>query len=351
MGLGDAHLIVQVVPAVAGGVQDYAHCLLRSWSSYGQPSHVLALSQQAAKQLSLAERVGELRPPPAGAIALLIHFSAYGYGTRGLCGWLLDEIGEVRVKFGDQVRVVTMFHELFATGPAWTSAFWLRHAQARIASRLASQSDQVVTNTSLHAKWLSKQVQSPPCVDTWPVFSNVGEPDIATPIDSRLARLVIFGSESGRQRALHLLRSNLNILRDLEIEEVVEVGPGSQSAPLARVIPTQFLGRIEATALSRILGQSRYGLLVYSADTMGKSGVFAAYASHGCVALNAHPETAVSDGLTPGTHYLTLAAIAGHVICASELQAVSDHAKRWYEPHSLRAQAANFARVCGGSMS
>src|SRR6202008_598407 len=79
---------------------------------------------------------------------VVLQFSGYGFGRRGLCGWLLDELDQARTAFRGTLRLVTVFHELFAVGPPWRSAFWLAGLQARIAARLARSSDALWTNSA-----------------------------------------------------------------------------------------------------------------------------------------------------------------------------------------------------------
>jgi len=50
--------------------------------------------------------------------------------------------------------LVTMFHEVYATGPPWASSFWLSPLQRNLAARLAQMSDHCLTSRQGYAKLL-----------------------------------------------------------------------------------------------------------------------------------------------------------------------------------------------------
>ena len=71
-----------------------------------------------------------------------------------------------------------MFHELYASGPPWKSAFWLRPVQVGIARDMIDVSTAcVVSNTpietAIHAYDAGKKVY------LVPVMSNFGEPELS----------------------------------------------------------------------------------------------------------------------------------------------------------------------------
>ena len=330
-------LLIQVTPPGHGGVSDYAQCLQEEWLAQGQASSVIALSKELAAERSLRARIGDqLGGRPAHTCSLVLHFSGYGYGRRGLCFWLLDEIAALR---RDGVRLVVVFHELFASGPPWRSAFWVSRLQALIAARLARHADAVWTNTEHHANWLRRVVDSRIRVRVRPVFSNVGE--LATPpgAQARRPQAVVFGSASTRQRVFDALRGRSDALRRLGIERLVEVGSGNPSRQEPAGLPSHFLGRLDVADLGQLLRLSRFGLLDYPPQYLGKSGVFAAYASHACVVLNTCRPGPATDGLMADRHYLLVPAPAGTQLGEASLEARATALTRWYSPHSLPRQA------------
>lgn len=333
--------LIQVVPPGDGGVSDYLLCLKAQWAAGGVESHVILLSEELAAQRSLVERVGDCFSLPAGrplrTCAVVLHYSGYGYGRRGLCFWLLDELKALRAKHGDGLRLVVVFHELFASSPPWRSAFWLSRLQAKIAARLARLSDALWTNTEQHARWLQGVVGTGKRVCVRPVFCNTGEPDTPPPANLRRPVAVVFGSHSTRQRAFDALRENEARLRMLGVEELIEVGGGSATAHCA--MPCRSAGRLEVPELRELLLQSRFGLLDYPSQFLGKSGVFAAYAAHGCVVLDTCRPGPDTDRLVAGEHYLSLPALTHASMPADAQIAIAARAAAWYADHRLGDQA------------
>lgn len=349
--------LVQVVPPGLGGVRDCADCLQVEWERSGTPSTVIELSKESARERSLLTRLDQTRgvttaTPSSPRVAVVLHYSGYGYGQRGLCFWLLEQLRSLRAHHRDALRLVVVFHELYASGPPWRSAFWLTSVQAGIAARLARLADAVWTNSDHHAQWLRQALNADVPMRVRPVFSNVGEPDHLPDWTDRRAQAVVFGSASTRQRTFDELRRREGVLRGLGIQAIVEVGPGPASTGRLTALSCQHLGRLEADALGRLLLSSSVGLLDYPSTVLGKSGVLAAYAAHGCAVLNTRPLGADTDGLLAGREYLAMQSLAtgdsagptptrpGH------LQAVSERLYAWYADHRLRQQAHELMALC-----
>ncbi len=339
---GANRLLIQLAPPGPGGVQDYVQCLLHEWTKLGVASISMTLSKQEAKAASLHVRVAALRRHCTQPCSLVLHFSGYGYGERGVCLWLIDELHALRSSMQGQLRVIVVFHELFASGPPWRSAFWLAGVQRWIARRLAQMADELWTNTAQHAAWLRGVRGTADQIHLRPVFCNIGEP-ASTPLAStRRPTAVIFGSASTRQRVCSALGKCAGELQRQGINAVVEVGPGpvSQLPPMG--LPHHHLGRLEPAALSALLQASRFGLLDYPAELLGKSGVFAAYAAHGCVVLNTGSSEPQSDGLKAGVTHLSLAGLQNKtpfLVSAGWQDQVGQRLANWYAAHGLSEQA------------
>ena len=65
---------------------------------------------------------------------VILHYVNYGYQPRGVPFHLRDFARRLRGKL--RGRWLTAFHELYAFGPPWRSAFWLRPLQVKIARDL-----------------------------------------------------------------------------------------------------------------------------------------------------------------------------------------------------------------------
>lgn len=339
-------VLVQLTGPGAGGVRDYIGCLQQAWAAQGRNTEVLAFSEPLAREASLAARLVQFAG--SGPCTLLLHFSGYGFHPRGLCQWLVRELEDARSVMGARLRIVTMFHELFASGPPWGSAFWLTGVQAAIAARVARISDAVWTNSQHHAQWLKQKVRAGTHVHMRPVFSTIGEPQDVPATALRQRQLVVFGSASTRARALKGLARHAARLRARGITEVLEVGSGVGSDSAAAwdhaVLPHRHLGRLDEKPLRQLLETSMYALIDYPSVHLGKSTVFAAYAVHGCVVLNTAPRGPDVDGLQAGLHHHTLG--QPDTRWWAEPQAMADAARQWYAPHPISVQAREFAGLC-----
>ena len=341
-----SRLIVQLVAPSGGGVRDYADCLKREWLTMGIDSQLIALGQSDAAARSLADRLDELMRADGRPCSLVLHFSGYGFHPRGLCFWLTREIEAARVKLGDRLRVVTMFHELFASGPPWKSAFWVSRLQARIAARIAKASDALRTNTEPYRAWLATQVPSHVPIEVQAVFSNVGEPKTVRPQSERAKRLVVFGAAETRHRALKPLRYFAQALSEQGVLEIVEVGPGPAFNWVHHKLPHRHLGRLGLTELGNILEQSAYGLIDYPEALLGKSSVMAAYAAHGCVVLNMRTVGERHSELHDRTHFFNLLASPSIPSDASDRSPPTKAVVAWYRAHTLARHAPSLAELC-----
>lgn len=353
----EASVLVQVVPPGSGGVRDYAESLQAEWQRCGTSSAVITLSKELALDRSLADRIeddlgtksNEVLSP---SLAVVLHYSGYGYSNRGLCFWLLHQLQLLRERHRHALRLVVVFHELYASGPPWRSAFWLSPAQAWLAARLADAADALWTNSEHHADWLRHRRRTGMALRIQPVFSNVGEPDHVPAWPLRQPQAVVFGSASTRQRAFDALRPHEGLLQKLGVKAVIEVGPGPESAGLPTILPCQHLGRLDIDALGGLLLTSRIGLIDYPSSMLGKSSVLAAYAAHGCLAINTRKQGANNDGLTEGIDYFalqTIATVDGAASSQFSTEAMANMATRlckWYGEHRLPAQANALLELC-----
>ncbi|MEP6502116.1 MAG: hypothetical protein ABJD97_02205 [Betaproteobacteria bacterium] len=331
-------MLVQVCPPGTGGVRDYADCLRHAWAVRAIASELIEGREATAGETPLAARLDALAAVARdGRLTVILHFSGYGYAGRGLCQWLVDELRAAKARHGASLRLMVVFHELFATGMPWRSAFWLAPRQSSIARRLAALADSLWTNTDHHARWLRSAAGAAVPLQVRPVFSNVGEPVDPPSWGSRQPHAIVFGSAGTRRRALVSLRGREPALLRLGVTEIVEVGDGDSQCAQGLGVATRQLGRLSPQALGALLCTARFGLLNYPARHLGKSGVFAAYAAHACVALNTFALDADADGLRAGAHYVDLRACAQ--LEDDALAQMSKRLTRWYGGHSLALQS------------
>lgn len=336
---GPCSEIVQLVPRVDpwGGVSGHALELGRALAERaGLPSRFIAGESAAADHREgPSPRISERRADALAELLaegngspLLVHYANYGYAHRGCPRWLVDGLASWR-QAAPGGRLVTIFHELYATGLPWQSSFWLSPLQRRLAARLGQLSDRVVTSLELYGRILGSWLP-PESVTTLPVFSTVGESDQPAPLAVRAQRMAVFGSAGVRSRAYSELGPALErACRVLGIEEVVDIGPGAVSPAELGGIPVQACGRLPAAEVSALLADCRAGFVGYPRAFLGKSTVFAAYCAHGLLPVSSSTQgetgTVAADGWWDPRKSPE----------PRDSQALANRAHAWYQQHSL----------------
>jgi hypothetical protein len=320
--------VLQIVPSLPPpdeGVGSYALCLERALAGHGISTCFLT-----AEDGGLARRLEEAE----AADALLLHYANYGYQRRGCPLWLPGALHRWHRGAGNR-RLITVFHEVYATGPPWRSSFWTQPVQRRIAAAVARESDALVTSLDLYARRIGPAA-APEKTAVTPVFSTVGEPPEVPPLGSRAPRMVLFGGRGARGRAYGELRHDLAAAcRALAVEEIADVGP-----PLDRPeesvdgVPVRRRGVLPAAEVSRLLLGSLAGFVAYPAFFLPKSTIFAAYCAHGVLPVQAWRRRSRAGGTAP--RWTT---------GSGDLQATAAAAHAWYGGHSLERQAERFREL------
>jgi hypothetical protein len=234
-----------------------------------------------------------------------------------------------------RVRLINIFHELYAQGKPWNSSYWLGPLQRKITYELWQLADfGVTTNCQYFAKlrsWRPDPVHDRlACV---PVFSNVGEPSKVPSIESRTKKAAIFGS--GLDGFIYRERAEIfeQFVRALNITTIVDIGARNRSIPSsiggARVLE---MGRLTASEISDELLQCRFGFGSYDVARLGKSTVFAAFAAHGVIPVCFEQCSQEYDGLRGGRDFLCLPVTKQDSGLLSDAQRVL---LSWYGEHSL----------------
>lgn len=330
------------------GIGEYTQCLLSQLRErQGIEGGVLVASPQwePEKAPAMPRSQRWTGSPPEGTKVLMLQYSGYGYAKRGAPVGLAMQIRRMR-RERPEIRLVTMFHELFAYGPPTSSAFWLSPLQRWVALSLARHSDQVITNRAGSARWLENRVSAHRgTIHASPVFSNLGEaPDASAP-SQREAHLVFFGYQAelwdvgfgGLRRVIEALKpAGVTILgRSAEIPSEVFGG-----------IPVTRTGYLGAEEVSTILRTARWGLVAYHPEYLGKSGLLAAFMAHGVVPLLVDGHLPLSEGLERGVHLLAVNDLGS---TTPDLDAISAAGQQWYRPHNRENTAAAFAKLLVGA--
>lgn len=342
------HITSELPPAI-GGVADYTTILSRRLIEVSEGNVELVLIHagkapidtidvdvpvvnRSAEQSAtvLANSVRRLVAETGGRAVVLLEYSGYGYAKRGTPLWLVRGLNRVCGREG--VPLVTMFHELYATGPPWRSSFWLSPVQRYVVTRLAGMSQGVLTNRPASFDWLRglKSGEDGPVIFN-PVCSNVGEPSRWPPFEARSSYAVVFGGAGRKSRIYRENRTTVKeVLSTHDVESITDIGPTDDEARLsAEALPVHFEGILEEEEVSEQLRQAKLGLVSYPASRLAKSGAFAAFLSHGVpvVVFDEQKDDHPPHPYRPGQHYID----GGLGASASvDLQAVSRAAFQQY---------------------
>ncbi|MDQ2987426.1 MAG: hypothetical protein M3R13_12045, partial [Armatimonadota bacterium] len=180
----DKATLLQIVPRAPGnldGVGDYARQLaLGLLKLYNlRTTFVSAAPSESGETNNGFQVVSPLRTMakvPSPPTSLLLHYVNYGYDPRGIPLWLPSVIR--RLQRSGSGKLVTVFHELYATGSWRQSAFWLRPLQMRIARSLACMSATSIVSNEVQGEQL-KRLAPEARIVVQPVPSNFGEPEIS----------------------------------------------------------------------------------------------------------------------------------------------------------------------------
>lgn len=356
--------LVPWLPPALEGVGGYAaalgaalvRCGIDSRFLVGDPGWLPAadLAGERLAERSAAALARQLAA--SGATVVLVHYANYGYQRRGCPAWLVRGVGRWRAGAPGR-RLVTYFHEVFASGPPWRSSFWVSPLQRRLAARLLDTSDGAATSLDLYGRMLARW--RPP-YEVWvtPVFSTIGEPAAVPPPGERLPRaMLVFGGAGNRRRAFGEQQAALAAAcRALEVEEIIDLGP-----PLAELpahldgLPVRPLGALPAAAASAVLLRSYAGFLGYPAAFLAKSTVFAAYCSHGLVPVCAWGRRPRDQRGHDDQHGNCREAgerppfwDAGAEPPPADPAGLAALARSWYRGHDLESQAVHFRALLAG---
>lgn len=297
-------------------------------------------------QVQAAAALLDLLPSKSHSSAtVLLHYVGYGYAKRGCPVWLIDGLEQWR-RAADDRCLVTMFHEIYASGLVWTSAFWTSSLQKDLARRLACLSDYCLTSKQGYAEILHQLSRGKHTeIPALPVFSTVGEPEQLSPLIERPRRLVVFGGQGSRSRVYQRSRLALEqTCRELEIEEIIDIGPSIGFIEPVNGTPVVCLGIKTAQDISSLLLNSTAGFFDYHTEFLAKSTIFAAYCAHKLLPVGVFYEGENVDGLEAGKHYWLGDRHHGTVSLSAK-QVVADNAYAWYQTHQVAVQAHAF-RAC-----
>jgi len=198
---------LQIVPRVPGGIDgvgDYALTLAAKLRDKFQCATVFA-----TPDASRATNVRGFDVRPFDTVRdevrqfdhILLHYVNYGYQKRGIPFGLLSILHRLRRQ--SRCKLVTVFHELYASGPPWRSEFWLQPLQVYLAKSIARLSDECIVSSENFLRELQRLVPNAPA-HLHPVPSGLEEPSLSAGqiADRDPHRWVIVGGTVLAQRSV-----------------------------------------------------------------------------------------------------------------------------------------------------
>jgi hypothetical protein len=294
-------------PPHIGGVADFACIIKESMDAWNVPQEVviagikpISILNQSniLKSRNFAELSQMIQAIATGSKTLLVfHYVCYGYSLKGV-PFLLPRILQ-HFKANHNVTILTYFHELYATDASpFKSAFWLGFIQKQLAKKIAKLSDIRITTSASYKKELDEwDVNTIDKNIYMPVFSNI--PESLNELEwNKKDQVVIFGSKGSRNKVYREKESVHVLLTKTKTFTWFDIG-----TPVESIAAIKQLGVLSPVDISTVLKEAKIGLIQYHDMPIEKSGVFAAYAANGVVAivLNCSQEASV---YVPGIHYL-----------------------------------------------
>jgi hypothetical protein len=351
--------VLQIVPHLPGtfdGVGDYALNLARAFSAgHGLNTTFLVARETAATSKDGYAVISGLNSVGSAELAerhehVILHYVNYGYQARGVPFSLRTFVKELRQNL--RGRWATTFHELYASGPPWKSAFWLRPLQVGIARDMIDVSDSCIVSNApieqaIHAYDSRKKVLSAP------VMSNFGEPEPANlpPVSPR--RWAICGGTALIARSLHLFEQLRPLIpADFAPDHLDIVGgreePSITAAVdrLKRELSVHHNPEVGVDLASELLRKAAFGWLNYFGagklwpGMVLKSTAFAAFCAHGVIPILSHQEgpIAVGGDALPGPFFVTKDRVLFPQV--DEFPALRRRFANWYRAHASAEQLA-----------
>ena len=284
---------------------------------------------------------------------VILHYVNYGYQPRGVPFHLRHFARQLRGKL--RGRWLTAFHELYASGPPWGSAFWLRPLQVKIARDLIDISDACfVSNRTIekeiHAYDAAKEIHLAP------VMSNFGEPEITDFSAASPKHWAICGGTALVSRSLISFRRMRQAIPSAFAPAQLHVIGGRDEAATRVLIDDLATGssglscsyhpEVSAERASELLRQCSFAWLDYFGHgrmwpgMILKSSAFAACCAHGLVPVLSHREDvfAIEGDPFPSPFFMTPGLV--HFPPPDGLRAMREKVYSWYHAHAASQRLA-----------
>jgi len=360
--------LLQIVPRVPGGIDgvgDYALTISRKLrDDFGCQTLFAAFNKGSVQSIAGFEVVQLEHLAETGRAKfdkVLLHYVNYGFQKRGVPFRLLSILRALRKQRRD--RLVTIFHELYASGPPWSSAFWLQPLQIHLAKVVGHLSDVCIVSSENFLRELKRLVPNTN-IELHPVPSTFGEPSLS--VDQIAKRdphqWAVVGGNALLERSLRSLRGLQPRIPDAIAPRRLFVIGGHESATVRSLmtglgIESTYRPNVPADEASEILRSCSYGWFNYfhrpdvETSVVLKSSAFASACAHAVIPVFPHPGSSISiaaDSL-PGPFFV--AAQRSDVPNADERAKVAADVYEWYRRCASSEQLVQgVARALGLAM-
>jgi hypothetical protein len=341
--------LFQIVPRAPGdqdGVGDYALTLaghLRSRS--GWETTFISAAPTTCENVAGGFRVcsplksiaGELAA--SGNKAIILHFVNYAYGRRGIPLWLPGALSRLK----GSGRLLTVFHELYATASIRRSAFWLQPVQKRVVRAIAGLSDMALVSNNRSRDQL-ESLAAGLRILVQPVMSNFGEPQLSAADlrDRDPHRWVICGGTELVERSVSSFVRFLGCIGEEYFPNEVFVFGGRENHRVRTILEKERRFRsdywpdISLEDASQTLAGCAFGWVDYFAHTgvpiemILKSTAFAAFCAHGVIPVVPDPNGTIER--FPGTFFISRS--GQNLPEKAERSQVAEAIYQWYQRHA-----------------
>ncbi len=306
--------LLQIVPRVPGGIDgvgDYALTIAKTLrEKFGCDTFFATFKTSSAENAAGFEVLsldGLLEDTSRKYDHTLLHYVNYGFQKRGIPFRLLSILHELRRQHHG--KLVTIFHELYASGPPWTSAFWLQPLQIHLAKSVGRLSDACIVSSD-NFRFELKRIVPDTHLELHPVPSGLGEPSLSPNqiTDRDPHQWAIWGGTALVERSLRSFRQLLPSIPDsIAPRKLFVLGgfdnPVTRTLVVDLAVESDYRPRIAAADASEILKTCSFAWFNYfhrpdvETSVILKSSAFAAACAHAVIPVFPHRGSPISvDG-------------------------------------------------------
>jgi hypothetical protein len=290
---------------------------------------------------SLLQQLESLNPD-----TILLHYVGYAYQKHGMPFYLYQVLKKYKTNYS--CKILIFFHELYSTSYNPLSLpFYSSYLQKKLVKQLYGLSFVTFTNCQVYQiilqNLLGKTRSNNICTG---IYSNIPDHLYDPSIKKRDTLMVVFGSVS-RRNAVYQSSGFANFLRKTNIEEIVDIGPGTIAFNNSSV---RFVakGALRFDEVAPILNRARFGAIEYPAEILGKSGIFSAYTAFAVIPVNVSMgKKKLYDSLVEGKNYFNLKS----ALVPADFDKIEKDIKEWYNTRSTKQISKVVANILSDASS